>query len=605
MTVAQWVSGKTYPPGSLCVPTSSAPIVTPPIPNAGFETGDLTGWATTSGVWSVIAGGYSGSYQAVTSSAGAVLDQNVAVPAQPGQSITASMFAQMANAGTNNGDAVIGLVWLNSASMMISQTLGNHVGGKGGHWSQSSVTSVAPAGTVAVFIRIAATAPSGGQLAVDSISWNYVEQARPSGLIFKATQAAPGKSGSSEPAWPVTDGVSVTDNQVTWLGEYGSRIVWQAVALLETGDTEPDWPASVGAVVHDGTIDWVAQSQQITDPNCPPSRVVCIAASKIYAGDGDIVRYSATVNPLDWTTANDAGYLPTGLQQYGSNPVTVMNLYRSNLVVFNSEGFQMWQVDPDPSISALLDSMPIGSILPRGTTPVAGDLFFLSTAGIRSVGISATGVNLESGDVGMPIDPLVIPDRAYIIASSGHPSSTYVPALGQAWHAFPQADGTTHVYVYSINVPNAPGKWSRYIFPFLISEFCIQGDQLLIRAGDNIMLYDSTVFTDVQSLTNQTQSFQGVIQTPWLDDGNIGTTKMMVAMDVAASGGMQVQVGYDQTDLTAFTDAFEIPADTVPGMPIPLPISAPSFSLKITFDAGSPWKLSGANIYLQDSRTMT
>ena len=59
--------------------------------------------------------------------------------------------------------------------------------------------------------------------------------------------------------------------------------------------------------------------------------------------------YCATTNPLDWTSEADAGFLPIGLQSYGTNPFLAAGLYRSNLVFFNSQGLQMWQVDEDPA----------------------------------------------------------------------------------------------------------------------------------------------------------------------------------------------------------------------------------------------------------------
>src|SRR5690606_3282256 len=108
-----------------------------------------------------------------------------------------------------------------------------------------------------------------------------------------------------------------------------------------------------------------------------------IAASKVFCADDDIVRYSATVNPLDWSSSDDAGYLPTGLQNYGANPVEAMGLYRGNLVVFNAEAFQLWQVDEDPASMALLDALPMGSTQHHAMAPVSNDLFFLASQGVR------------------------------------------------------------------------------------------------------------------------------------------------------------------------------------------------------------------------------
>jgi hypothetical protein len=114
-----------------------------------------------------------------------------------------------------------------------------------------------------------------------------------------------------------------------------------------------------------------------------------------------------------------------------------MNLYRGNLVIFNTEGCQMWQVDEDPLNMALLDAVPIGSTQHKALTPVANDLFLLSPLGVRTMGIAAGSQNLMAGDVGMPIDSLVQTAIAAAAANNITPLATYYPAQGQFWLAIP------------------------------------------------------------------------------------------------------------------------------------------------------------------------
>jgi hypothetical protein len=187
----------------------------------------------------------------------------------------------------------------------------------------------------------------------------------------------------------------------------------------------------------DGDMAWECISRRVEDEKCPHGPFVAIAASKVYCADGDIIRYSATVNPLDWSTPQDAGYLPYGLQSFGANPVTGLSIYRSNLVAFNSQGFQMWQVDEDPANSALLDALPIGSIHHWALTPVSNDLFFLSDQGVRTIGIAASSTNLQAGDVGMPVDPLTQPFIAAAVARGVRPYGMYLPSDGQYWLVVP------------------------------------------------------------------------------------------------------------------------------------------------------------------------
>ncbi|WP_206021105.1 hypothetical protein, partial [Pseudomonas viridiflava] len=120
------------------------------------------------------------------------------------------------------------------------------------------------------------------------------------------------------------------------------------------------------------------------------------------------VKYSATANPLDWSTADDAGYLPTGLQQANSNDMAVLAQYRANLVALNASSFQNWQVDPDPASMALLDQMDgVGSQWQKAAVPVANDLVYLSQLGVRTIGIANAAENLSAGDIGAPVDVLI------------------------------------------------------------------------------------------------------------------------------------------------------------------------------------------------------
>jgi hypothetical protein len=246
--------------------------------------------------------------------------------------------------------------------------------------------------------------------------------------------AEAGYSGQTEPIWPTVAGESVQDNEVTWTAVTVGSITWEASSILTSDASEPTWPTEPGAYVSDNNIAWETIPLRITDENCPHSTVVAIAASKVFAGDTDVVRFCATLNARDWSSTDDAGFLPSGLQQKGEVGVTAMGVYRGNLAVWSPSTFQIWQVDPDPASMALLDAMEgIGSLHQHAVMPVSDDLFFLSALGVRTVGIAEGTNNLASGDVGVPIDTLVQPEMNAVDAE---PIATYYPGAGQYWLAF-------------------------------------------------------------------------------------------------------------------------------------------------------------------------
>ena len=205
----------------------------------------------------------------------------------------------------------------------------------------------------------------------------------PNGFVYKATVA--GTTGTAEPAWPLTAGLTVVDGTVTWTAVTATSITWQAEAIYRSVGGEPAWPTTPGATVTDGSITWRCIAPNVQDAKCPNTKEVIIAASKVFAikNDGNVVRYSATNNPNDWSTSGDAGFLSTGLQAQVDPRARALGLYRGNLVVMSSGELQLWQVDPDPAQMALLDNIPsIGTIYSKASASAAGELYFLTEQGV-------------------------------------------------------------------------------------------------------------------------------------------------------------------------------------------------------------------------------
>lgn len=436
----KWQAGKLYLPGDLVQPVTTAAPSAAQVANGSFESG-ATGWDFEAPVAYAATGGYSGPGNCTIASGAAVegvaLNQtHLVVPV--GESLTARCMIHQGASDVDHTRGWVVIRWFNASDVQIGAVAkGNVVNdGRGGAWHESTVSSTAPAGAAYARAGIGLYQNSSDPVNGDALSVAGAYSGTPEGLLYKAVQPAAGTSGASEPAWPGVLGQQVIDNEVTWEAVSTARVVWEASHAMTSGATEPVWPTQPGGFVVDGDMQWEAVSRRIEDENCPNTKEVVIAAGKVYAADDDIIRYCATVNPLDWSSANDAGYLPFGLQQYGANPVAAMGLYRSNLVAFNSEAFQMWQVDENPANSALLDALPIGSNQHKALAPVSNDLFFLSAQGVRTVGIAGASTNLQAGDVGMPIDPLVQARMLAAAASGEKPLATYYPGAGQYWLAF-------------------------------------------------------------------------------------------------------------------------------------------------------------------------
>ena len=162
---------------------------------------------------------------------------------------------------------------------------------------------------------------------------------------------------------------------------------------------------------------------------------------------------------------------------------------------------------------------------------------------------------------------------------------------------------SSDVFVYTLSRAGEVGAWSRYVFPFDISNFARLGEKIYIRAGDDVVLFDKTAILDFAGDSTPAQSFPGVVQWPWLDLGSPGVTKILAGFDITTdSNAPKVAIGFDETNPTAYTTDYVVPPDTVPGTFIPLTIMAPTFSPRLTFDSTDQWTVHSVTLYVQETR---
>jgi hypothetical protein len=433
--IKTWTAGTTQVPGSVVIPTTNQGVFTNAIPDSDFAAG--TGWTFTdvggAAAWAFGTGRPYTGLQDIEivggtsfGSDGAYATMSTGAAVKPGTSVTVNAYVDPNNAGANL-EIWVQLNWYNAAYTLISFTRSG--GAEGGGYRQLSVTGVAPgsAAFVAVAFRAGAGTTSRNTGFVGLVSWSLEIPAPITNFLFEAVQPTAGITSSTEPAWPTVLGNTVIDGTVTWEAIGTSIITWEAIPLMMSGLTTPSFPTTIGNTVHDystfsnvngyittTSMSWQATNRQVIDTGDPNTVAVTIGASHVFAGDNDIVDFSAAVNPIDWSSTNNAGYLPTGLNNYGDNPVTALALYRGNLIVFNAGGYQMWQIDPDPQNMAFLDAQPVGCIWTRSAQSVANDLIFLTEVGVRNLGTIGATANMAIGNTGQPVDPLILAQIAGI-----------------------------------------------------------------------------------------------------------------------------------------------------------------------------------------------
>jgi len=322
----------------------------------------------------------------------------------------------------------------------------------------------------------------------------------------------------------------------------------------------------------------------IADVNCPDTNGVVKLSSKLFAIKGDVVRYCKTGNPRDWTTVNDAGFLPTGLNSRGDRATNALGIYQNKLVALSRDGAQIWTVDPDPSNMKLEDIVEnVGTSFPRSVAAVSGDLYFLSDYGFRSITTLQLTSNLADVDVGSPIDALVRPEtktpgifpRAFYYYGTGQ----YICAIGN------------RLFVYSVSRTAKIAAWSQYFLTHPVDAFAELGQELYIRSGNSVFKLDPAASSD-----DGTQ-FEVLLDLPYMNFKTPGQLKRIYGVDLVIDGRCEFSIGYDVRDPDAFTTPVKVRGNTRPAGMIPVECCGTEFALRFRNFDDKPFKLDAVTIY--------
>jgi Concanavalin A-like lectin/glucanases superfamily len=197
--------------------------------------------------------------------------------------------------------------------------------------------------------------------------------------------------------------------------------------------------------------------------------------------------------------------------------------------------------------------------------------------------------------------------------------SLYYPGRGQYWLIFEDT-----AIVLTVN-GNSLKTWSRYTFPDVITDWTLNGGLLYLRtwndyvwqfnmnarrtSGSGPLLGDDCAAASPNTGT----PFTSVIQWPYVDFGRLGIEKQLDGVDIVGTGAVDMRIAWDESDQTAFyendkfTQSLTVspsfivnPGDTVPGNPVPLPATAPSFSLILIYANSTGWEWQASSMYLVD-----
>lgn len=335
-------------------------------------------------------------------------------------------------------------------------------------------------------------------------------------------------------------------------------------------------------------------STLVTDTNCPHGSSVTKAASRIFGIGGEVVRFSAVGAARDWTTAADAGFLSSGLQQDTKAGCTAVGTFDDALVVLFSDGLQIWDVTQDPSANQIRRKLyGAGTTHPTSLAAFYRDLVFASPYGLRSIAVQENVDRLDETDIGVPIDALVIPaQRTHETASPQAVRAIWLQQFGQYWVMY-DAGGYTRAFVYSFSKSSKLMCWSEYVFPVLLTGVAAIGGKVYARTNESLYEMDASTYVDDDTATPIAIDVQMAFQDAKLP----GVEKMFYGADFVFSGTAQVSYLYDPRETSKETNPQLIQGDTRAGGMVGVEVTAAAIAPRFRHSADEAFELSLATLY--------
>ena len=226
----------------------------------------------------------------------------------------------------------------------------------------------------------------------------------------------------------------------------------------------------------DGTIRYFYDDALVQSASVPNSEHVAVASSRVFAADGEVVRFCKAGDPSDWEGVEDAGFLPVG-RVAGGPGATIQALagWRGLLAVFFPASVQIWRVGLDPvQDHALLDVVEgVGTTRPGSVAAVGDMLIFRASEGYRAIAANRFGRPVLT-EVGEAVDDLVRdPDRGGDVSVG----AAYAPGSDQYVNV--RASQSADVMYWSRE--GGMRAWTRWSFRAPISHPTPVEDRLYVR----------------------------------------------------------------------------------------------------------------------------
>ena len=370
------------------------------------------------------------------------------------------------------------------------------------------------------------------------------------------------------------DGVNIIGNQITWeqshtytalkiaaaINDFPSGPEYEATSVNQfvniiAKESGSSYNNKTIAITTSGNVttafDPVAQNyldggaDAATINAYTPGRFVIPVKTKMYALSDSLLHFSAIDDPTEWNdTTLGAGFINLANHSRGSEDLKAIATYFDNIAVLAEEAIQIWFVDADEALNQQIQVLQnTGTIAPDSVVEFGeNDVFYLSLSGLRSLRSRDSSNAAFVGDIGNPIDELIVDqiqeNRTLAELSKAtleQRDGRYILAIGNK------------MYVFSFFPSSKVSAWSVYEPGFIVDRWAYDGRQTLCRSGNKLYslggengnIYDSS---------------EVVVQMPFLDGSSPATSKDLHGIDVTCENTWTVSIATDPQDITALEE---------------------------------------------------
>ncbi len=283
--------------------------------------------------------------------------------------------------------------------------------------------------------------------------------------------------------------------------------------------------------------------------------------NKLFTPGGSVLNFSALNDPTRWgldqTGQNiGAGFVNMQTAWGGSEPITAIENFNGSLAVFSASCVQIWDMDPDPQKIQLVQTIPnIGAVSRRasvaGMSGVDASVMFLSRAGIRTINPRGSSVFGSLGNIGAPVDALVLADMAASGTAILEKSCAFVE---------PSTDNVfvlvgTRAYRLVYDASNKISAWTRADLPGVFDHVAVAGDSVCALSGDAVYQYGGPSGDDVTDA-------EIVVEMPYLALEKPAHIKALTGIDVTCEGSWIVEMRTDPSHPEAKITIAEVQGST-------------------------------------------